>query len=152
MLANEWGKSWLPIEESINNSLNTEMQDKCTIIDNKLQKLKAAQIPNTSTTTTTNFNFYSRAVNNTNINFTEEELALLNKGLNYNLHYKHENWITTLTFEAETSITLLLSPEQEPIRHQIANNIQNYTQKITIKNINTTRRLKTKENYSTKLR
>ena len=30
MLANEWGKSWLLIAESINNSLNKEIQNKYT--------------------------------------------------------------------------------------------------------------------------
>lgn len=52
VLANEWGESWHPVEESVNISLNIEMQGKYTRIDNKLQKLRTAQIPNTSTATT----------------------------------------------------------------------------------------------------
>ena len=107
------------------------MKDKYIRLDNTLKKLKTAQIPNTSTTTTY-INFYPRVVNNTNIIFTDDELALLNKGLKYNLHHKHKNWITTLAFEAKTAITLLPISEQEPIRYHIANNIR----KLYIQNAN----------------
>ena len=89
------------------------MKDKYIRLDNKLTKLKTAQIPNTFTSTT-NINFYPTVVSNTNIIFTDDKLALLNKGLKYNLHHKHKNWITTLAFEAETAITLDLYQNKNP--------------------------------------
>jgi hypothetical protein len=39
--------------------------------------------------------FYPKVVNHTSINFTKDELMLLNKGLQYNLHGKNKNWFKT---------------------------------------------------------
>ena len=50
--------------------------------------------------------FYPRAINNTNIIFSDKEITTLNKGLKYNLNFKH-NWISTLALEAETAINQL---------------------------------------------
>jgi hypothetical protein len=63
-------------------------------------------------------------MNNTNIDFTPHELALLNKGLKYNLHYKQKQWVKTLAMEAETALGQLPLLEQEPIRYQVYRNIQ----------------------------
>ena len=68
-------------------------------------------------------NVYPRVINKTNITFTNEEQRLLNKGLKYNLSYKHKHRINNLAFEAETAITLLPTNEQEHIRYQVAQNI-----------------------------
>jgi hypothetical protein len=40
MSAHEWGKNWYLIAESINDTLNKEMQDKYSTLDEKLKKLK----------------------------------------------------------------------------------------------------------------
>jgi hypothetical protein len=32
-------------------------------------------------------------------------MQLLNKGVKYNLHYKHKDWIKTLAIEADTAIS-----------------------------------------------
>jgi hypothetical protein len=45
--------------------------------------------------------------NYTNIQFTHDEIQLLNKGLKYNLHYKNKKWIETLALKAKTAITNL---------------------------------------------
>ena len=68
--------------------------------------------------------FYPRVLNNTTIDFTSDELALLNKGMKYNLHYKQKCWITTLALEAETVIRLLPPLDQDPIQYQVNKNIQ----------------------------
>ena len=68
--------------------------------------------------------FYPRVLNNTTIAFTSNELALLNKGLKYNLHNKQKHWVTTLALEAETVISLLPPLDQDPIRYQVNKNIQ----------------------------
>ena len=59
------------------------MLNKYKILDKKLKKLK--QVQNTDKTITTPQKFYTRVVNNTNINFSNGEMAILNKGLKYNL-------------------------------------------------------------------
>jgi len=35
-------------------------------------------------------------INKTDITFTNDELSLPNKGLKYNLNYKHKNWMKPL--------------------------------------------------------
>jgi hypothetical protein len=65
--------------------------------------------------------FYPRLINNTNITLSKEEVALFNRGLKYNLNFKHKNWITTLALEAEPPINQLIILE-----HQVPNNIKNY--------------------------
>ena len=103
-------------------------------------------------TTTSNINFYPIVVKNTNIIFTDDELAIINKGLKYNLHHKRENWITTLPLEAETAITLLPISEQEPIRYHMANNIRKlYTQNTNYRLQHNTQ-ANTNGNYSIKRR
>ena len=67
--------------------------------------------------------------NKTDIQFSKEDLALLKKGLKYNLNYKRKTWITTLALEAETAIHQLPILEQDHMRHQVAVNLRTlYTQ------------------------
>jgi len=68
--------------------------------------------------------FHPRVINKTNINFSTNELNLLNKGLKYNLPYKQKNWISTLAIEAETAITQLPSHHQEYFRAITAHRIK----------------------------
>jgi hypothetical protein len=114
------------VRKSFSNLLNKDTQNKYTILDDKLNKLKNTQTTKDSTTSTT---FHPKIVNNTNITFSTEQLTLHNKGIKYNLHFKHKNWITTLAFEAEAAIDLIPPSEQEPVRYQVTNNIhKRYTQ------------------------
>jgi CRISPR/Cas system-associated endonuclease Cas1 len=53
-----------------------------------------------------------KSSNTTDTLFTKEEIHLLNKGLQYNLHHKQKNWIETLGLEAETAISNLDPAEQ----------------------------------------
>jgi hypothetical protein len=68
--------------------------------------------------------FYPRVDNRTDITFSNDELAFLNKGLKYNLNYKHKNWIETLALEAETATSYLPHTEQEYLRYQISHNVK----------------------------
>jgi len=69
--------------------------------------------------------FYNRVQNVSTIQFTEIELKLLNKGLQYNLQQQHKKWIEQLALEAETAISKLNILEQDHYRHLVANNIKN---------------------------
>ena len=44
--------------------------------------------------------------------------------MKYNIHHKHKDLIKNLALEAETAINLLPPIDQEPIRYQVAKNIQ----------------------------
>jgi hypothetical protein len=70
--------------------------------------------------------FTPHVVNNTNIALSNDELALLNKGPKYNLHFKRKNWLHTLAFEADTAITYLPTSEKEGMRYLVAQQIQLY--------------------------
>jgi hypothetical protein len=98
------------------------MEKKYNTIRQKLNKLEHTQISTPKHLKT----FYPRAVNNTDITFTVEELNLLNKVLKYNLSYKNKNWIKTLALETETAIAQLPAHEQDYVRIQAAHNINSY--------------------------
>jgi len=64
--------------------------------------------------------FHPRVINNTNITFSENEAALLQKGPKYNLHSKKKNWLLNLALEAETAITQLPTTDREFYRNLVA--------------------------------
>jgi len=118
--ARDWGKMWYPIQNSIQDSLNVEMENKYKDIDDKIKKLVLTQAENPDT----KIRFYPRVIDMTDIVFTDEEMTLLNKGLKYNLSYKRKHWISNLALEAENAITLLPVQEQDYIRYQVAYNLE----------------------------
>jgi hypothetical protein len=65
--------------------------------------------------------FYKRTENLTNIMFMEAEKKLLEKGLKYDLHYKHKDWIKTLAIEADTAISEIQERDQMCMRQIVAN-------------------------------
>jgi hypothetical protein len=80
---------------------------------------------------------------NIDITFSQDEITLLNKVLEYNLHYKHEHWFTDLAVEAETAINLLPPTDQEHVRYKVTKNIQQlYTRQKHQRHHNTHGRLK----------
>jgi len=97
--AQEWGNTWYTILDST----NLELEKKYKTIEMKLQTLVRKQIKQPENTNS----FYHRVINKTDIECTNYELTLLNKGLKYNLYHKQKSWIKTLALEAETAITQL---------------------------------------------
>jgi hypothetical protein len=78
----------------------------------------------THKTYTPSHTFFPRVINETNINFDEEEMNLLNKVLHYNLHHKHDKWLEQLACEAECAVSLLPQSEQQGTRYRIARSIR----------------------------
>jgi hypothetical protein len=118
--AQEWGSTWHIIQESILESINMEMEMKYRSLEEKLNKLilKQNNKPNFNT------QFYPRVMNETEIEFSNEEMTMLNKGLKYNLSHKKMQWLSNLAFEAESTIALLPTQEQDYLRYQVAHNLQ----------------------------
>jgi len=56
-------------------------------LNKKSNKLKNIQVEKPEEIIT----FFPRVINNTHITFTEAEMAILNKGLKYNVDYKLKN-------------------------------------------------------------
>jgi hypothetical protein len=127
------GDTWHIIRDYLHNNINNDMDKKYNTLKHKIKKLE-----HTQTNTPKHLHtFYPRVTNNTNIKFTTEELNLLNKGLKYNLPYKHKNWIQTLALEAETAVTQLPAHDQDYIRVLTAYNIkQLYKQQSNSKHHN----------------
>jgi len=65
--------------------------------------------------------FYPRIVNRTDIKFTEEELGLLNNGLEYSIEKPPETYFTDLVVETERAIKLLDRKSQDSFRNSAAN-------------------------------
>jgi thiamine pyrophosphokinase len=79
--ANTWQHTWGNTEQSIDQKLQQEVEKVYL-----KQQQKIASMTKTQTTDTINNNtYYTRVENCTNIEFTREEIQLLNKGLKYNL-------------------------------------------------------------------
>jgi len=93
--------------------------------------------------------FFPRVVNNTNIQFTQNEQRLLEKGPKYNVHGHKKNWLTTLALEAETAITHLPSSDRDYFRKQVATRIEEIHKKSP--HNNTHPELKTLKSIQTKL-
>jgi hypothetical protein len=70
-LSNTWGNSWNLIEQSLNEKIRKDIDEKYQCINTKLEKLKRTQLK----TPNTNVEFFSRIINNTNIDIPEEELS-----------------------------------------------------------------------------
>ena len=100
------------------------MQKKYKKLDTKINKLSLTQ---TKTPRHTR-NFFPRVVNDTNIPFTEQEMALLHKGLKYNLHAKQTNWLENLALEAETAVSQMPPSERDVYRKLVAERISNLHQ------------------------
>jgi len=116
--AQEWGKCWNCIQEYIIYRVNTDMEKNYKTMDDKIRLIQT-----TTRKQKTDVSFHPRVINNSNIEFCEEELSLLNKSLKYNLAREPKSWINNLAFEAEAAITMLPSSEQDYTRHQVAKNL-----------------------------
>jgi hypothetical protein len=95
--------------DTILAKLQNEIQKKYMNLDKKLSKLAQTQTTHQQHKHT----FYPRVVNNTDISFSKQEMAMLQKRLKYNLHTKPKNWIQNLALEAETAIPSLPPPQTE---------------------------------------
>ena len=149
--AQEWGTYWNCIHEYILHRVNTDTEKKYKTMDDKIRLIQ-----NTTRKQRTDVSFYPRVVNNTNTEFSEEELNLLNKGLKYNLVKKPKRWINNLAFEAEAAITMLPPSEQDYTRHQVAKNLgrlyQQQKQQNTHNSTEENREEKTVKQIKAKLR
>jgi hypothetical protein len=56
--------------------------------------------------------------------FTNEEIMLLNRGLQYNLHFKIKDWLKKLALEADTAISIAEPKDQDFLRCTIANKLK----------------------------
>jgi hypothetical protein len=125
--AKEWGNIWVILYNGIDQKLQTKMSIKYKIIINKIEKLQEQQQkPNTANPNNGKqaHTFAERTANLTNIEFTNEEMQLLNKGLKYNLHYKPKNWIFTIGIQAEEGVSYLPKKDQPYFRQTVANNLK----------------------------
>jgi hypothetical protein len=78
--------------------------------------------PTTAARNPRNINFYPRIRNLTDIKFTNEELEILNCGLQHSVEKRLEAYLTNLITERETAIKLLDPKVQNTYRHLVAKN------------------------------
>jgi hypothetical protein len=118
-VANEWGNIWSIITKNIHE----QIQESTTKYHTLNKKLEALSRTNTKNVNSAKQQFFPSTVNNTDFTFNPDEMSLLNKGLKYNLNFKHKSWIENLGLEAETAVALLPITEQDHVRHLIAHNL-----------------------------
>jgi hypothetical protein len=119
LLANTWGNAWAQVHGKIDDKIQKEARDRYRTIDRKLEALGKTQTAKLQEKR----QFYPRVVNNTDINFSDQEMNMLQKGLKYNTHGKKKDWIQTLALEAETAISKLPVNERDPYRKIVAKRI-----------------------------
>jgi len=110
------GKIWYLIRDNIHSTVNRESERKYRLLENKLTRLKETEVENRD-------NIYKsvpREINQTDINFTNGEFTLLNKGLKYNFGYKYKSWIR----EEICAITLLPPEKQDYTKYQVAKHLK----------------------------
>ena len=84
--------------------------------------------------------FHTRTVNTTDVNFTTDEMDLLNKGLKHNLkcyttnNKNHKRHIRDIITDTETAVQNTHLNDQDPIRHDIKRKLQNTHTKPKIHN------------------
>ena len=101
---------------TIESKLQKEAHRKYQNLDRKLNK----QIQSQTAHPQQKHSFYPRVVNNTDKPFSKCKMALLQKGLKYNLHTKQKNWIRDLALEAETATQKLPTSYRDMYRHMVA--------------------------------
>jgi hypothetical protein len=82
--ANMWKSIWKNTEESINQKLQKLKQN----MKNNSRKYSIYPHYRRKQKTRAENRYYPRVINTTNIQFTQNEMQLLRKGLKYKLHYK----------------------------------------------------------------
>jgi hypothetical protein len=131
--ARVWDKLWNVLESGINEKLEVEMKRKYLAQEHKLKQLREQKLKNMSSNISAKqnnpldsqaHNFYPRVVNKTNIAFSNDEMALLNRGLQYNMHCKNKNWFRNLALEADTAISMADTNDQDFLKRTIANKLK----------------------------
>ena len=116
---------WPHIHSTIEEKLHLETKIKYKNLDKKINQITKTQ----TTTPLKPHTFHPRVVNNTNINFTNNETALLQKGIKYNTQAKKKGWIQNVALEAETAFTQLPTNQREVYRKLVADSINTLEQK-----------------------
>jgi hypothetical protein len=128
-----WDKLWNVLESNINEKLEVVLQRKYLVQERKLKKLRELKMENMPSN---NFdkqnnpsesplhNFYPKAVNKTNIDFTKDEIVLLNKGLQYKYIVKTKIGFKNLALEADTAISMADTKDQDFLKRTIAKKLK----------------------------
>ena len=121
--ATYWNVKWHTIQDTIDNKLQQLMESHYNHLNKKLDKLqiKLCQQPELKQSTTEHTNkvrqrFCPRVKNLTNINFTKEEMDILNYGTQYSIGKPITSYLANLIVEKEKEIKLLDTKMQNPYR------------------------------------
>ena len=146
--AHKWKTNWGIIQATIDDLLKLEAEEHYRKLNNKISRLKQQQDRKTTQQQNKNRDtqqFYNRTENLTHINFSNEERALLDKGLQHSIAKPIRKWWNDTVMETEQAIRKLDPQIQEPYRIIAAQKLQQIKQRN-----NTKSRTKTEEKeYST---
>jgi hypothetical protein len=120
-----WPGTWPSIQDIIDNNLQQEMETHYDTLNKKLDRLQEKQKITTAHTPHGRWHqTYPRTVNLTNIQFNNEEQAILDLGLQYSLQNLSASSWTTLALETEQAIQFLDNKIQNSFRILVAKQLK----------------------------
>jgi hypothetical protein len=128
--AAQWPNNWPTIQDLIDHNLRVEMEAHYEKLNKKLDKLQQQQQQQQRQQRDAHRNHHSKAatyprtINLTNIQFTTEEQALLDLGLQYNLQKPTASTWKNLALETERAIRLLDVKDQQAYRTTAAKKLK----------------------------
>jgi hypothetical protein len=132
--ANKWHNTWQIIQDNMDQYLTNEMEKHYDNLNKKLDKLINQQHhKNRMNTNAQGHHFYPRTVNHTNIIFTQEETALLNKGLQHSIQKPIDRYWTDLIIETERAIRTLDTNIQNTMRILATTKLKENGHQVVIK-------------------
>jgi hypothetical protein len=119
--ANKWPDTWQIVLQSIDQTLTHEMDTHYNNLNKKLDRLRDEQQRGNKANKNQPHNrqhhqFYTRTANLTGIKFTNEEITLLNKGLQHSIEKPVGKYWDNLIIETEQAIRKLDIRMQAPFR------------------------------------
>jgi len=148
--ATAWLAYWTTILETIDNSLQAEMEKLYNNLNKKLDSLQAMNHKHHKHETCNQQHiFYQCTINLTNINFTTEEQNLLDQGMPYCIPRPTETQWTTLILETEQAIKLLDPKIQDTYCFMTAKNTYKYTTLTTTTTRHTNDSYTSQKTYTT---
>jgi hypothetical protein len=103
---------WRHINEKLKKELDKKFKGLNKKLDNLIKQQKNLCKPNHSR------EFHKRVENLSHVSFSENEINVLNKGLQYELpHTNSREWLENLIIVTETAISKLPLQDQDNFRH-----------------------------------
>jgi hypothetical protein len=146
--AHNWQQNWNYILTNTDENSKKTTDELYTKLNNKLDRLRSTNKdkPHATRQQTTNrpdnielprektFPFYNRVQNIKDINFSKDEINVLQRGFQYNLKTTPKRWTRDLIIDTETAICQLDENKQDAYLHLVCKKINKILLETSIEN------------------